>query len=303
MENKRQLFTREARTLEELFNIIERHKAIYDDILYRGQADSNWFITSKFFRDYSGRSDFEKHSSYVEIVEFSEKQRSDNIANQKYLEESFLLIDDFKNNLDLKDELKYSTYIGLAQHYGLPTNLIDFTSSSDIALYFAFDYPEGKTPEFVSLCITTPLVFENFIRNSITSMYAQFSDPKELEKLIADQIALNRGSYNMVVPRLDFSDYKINARIQAQSGWFIYFPHPYPYEMLMYRMECWQPKGSYGSQLIIKIPSKLKPEVVNYLSRKGIVKENIYPTDNVSEELKLTDQHIKSVVHRLGEEA
>ncbi|WP_461536661.1 FRG domain-containing protein [Spongorhabdus nitratireducens] len=297
MREKRKLFTKEIKSLDELFRIVERHSKRYSNVFYRGQANSEWLVTSSYARK-SG-SILENHE---EIKHRAETITAEQKARSNYLISSFDIIDKFINELSIKNEIDYATYMGLAQHYELPTNLIDFSLSPEVALYFAFDYKEEPESGYVSLYITTPLFFEEVIVNDIQNRYAQFSDKKELDLLIRDMIELKKGTYSMTIPRIKIADYQINLRINAQKGCFVYYPEPLPYESIMYRLECWQPQRDWGSQYIIKIPTSLKKDVAQYLKSKNITRKTIYPTvnqDHIPDGSKCFDLALKSASEKV----
>ena len=52
----------------------------------------------------------------------------------------------------------YIDYVGLAQHYGLQTDMMDLTSDIDVALFFAMcDIPKGRT-EYVCKVENKPYI-------------------------------------------------------------------------------------------------------------------------------------------------
>lgn len=89
-------------------------------ILFRGQSDSTWRLTSSFDRRY-GRYEWSLRQQI-------EKDLIENFRNNciRHLDNSFVCgLDD----IQIKN---------MAQHYGIPTRLLDWTDSPFVAAYFAF---------------------------------------------------------------------------------------------------------------------------------------------------------------------
>ncbi|WP_146041088.1 FRG domain-containing protein, partial [Vibrio vulnificus] len=72
-------------------------------------------------------------------VGFNSKVLLPEIDLEEYKKQSFQILDDFYDNLRTlgSQELSFESIAYLAQHYGLPTDLIDFSYDPKIALYFA----------------------------------------------------------------------------------------------------------------------------------------------------------------------
>jgi hypothetical protein len=89
----------------------------YNDVLvlYRGQEDSRWRLIPKIAR---GAID----DSFV-------KKEKDIVDEFKRLGRSFIPSDVINNSWDL---------LAIAQHHGLPTILLDWTTNPLVALWFAF---------------------------------------------------------------------------------------------------------------------------------------------------------------------
>lgn len=105
-------------------------------------------------------------------------------------------------------ELSYLTenidnLIAVAQHYGLSTNFIDFTTDPAVAAYFAGSVPENEIYESCIICLDTK-DFSNF------SYFEHLSRAKPLNGIVPKTLTLS-------VPNL--------WRLEAQSGAFLVSPY------------------------------------------------------------------------------
>lgn len=102
--------------------LLEQTKVITKDddllLLYRGQKDANWDLLPKIAR---------KELNFIG-PNFIKKEK-EILSEFKRLSKPYVSTDLFANNWD---------FLALAQHHGLPTRLLDWTTNPLVALFFAF---------------------------------------------------------------------------------------------------------------------------------------------------------------------
>jgi hypothetical protein len=142
----------------------------------------------------------------------------------------------------------------LAQHYGLKTRLLDWSSNPLVALYFAIkDIDDSETPSFVYL-------FRGFNDQIIDKDEMAASDPLGSP--------FDIGELRVLRPSLN------NERIIAQSGWFTV--HPYSEE-----------KGGFIPMQLdedvkmnvteFRILPGLKRELMDHLNMLGFNAQTLFP--------------------------
>lgn len=150
----------------------------------------------------------------------------------------------------LHSELNYQSlpFVGLAQHYGVKTRLLDVTLNPLVALYFA----ASSNPEEDGYIF---FFIENFLDVS------PYKDFHSLDVLIESDTI---GDYH---PRDDtclfYRPDWPNSRIAAQHGAFILTKG--------FSQKIWNGGG------IFKIPSSRKSEIMKQLNRFGISHESLFP--------------------------
>jgi hypothetical protein len=182
-----------------LFNKISDDKS---DWAYRGQADENWGLSTKFERDakkYETDSYWFKNREAYIIRDF--RRRAQN----------------YVKNLPSPDD--YIGWLSLLQHYGGPTRLLDFTYSIYVALFFA-------TETSLSNSAIWAVNIQQLINQlSKVTDYNLVERERTFEKIIsrtnhwAETIIKDRNNRSIVFP---VEPFHLNERISIQQGIFLF---------------------------------------------------------------------------------
>ena len=189
------------------------------NVLFRGHTNSKWTLTPKIAR-IALRDGFRMPNAESEMLRDFKRQAFPHLSR------------------DLRDDWDW---LALAQHHGLPTRLLDWTTNPLVALWFAIEKPPvGNT------------------NGAVWMFFGQPDDYADVEK-ITDPWSTKR--------TLIFRPRHFTPRIIAQSGWFTV--HPYlPSRQGFISLE----NNSRQKERLrkIEIPSRYFPALREDLGRCGL---------------------------------
>jgi hypothetical protein len=167
-------------------------------LIFRGQTNSEWDILPSLFRKYQN---FDDASMYEAITVGT-------IFNG--------IISPFMHGYDPIDQLM------IAQHFGQPTRLIDWTFDILIALFFAcYDPKNEQSNKNGRLTLAEKVSFKTLNTNS--SDLTEYKNPLLPEKLETYKERFEINDIHFIEPLFK------NPRMRVQDGCFMFFPWKYNY--------------------------------------------------------------------------
>lgn len=250
----------------------ERHSVV----CYRGQSDSSWRLAPSISR------------GYIEDAE-------NKIIRELILEAP----NEFNGDKFMFDKLVR------AQHYGLPTRLLDVSLNPLVALYFACceyaDERDGKVfiirfkerrvkfadSDTISLISNLSRLSDeekNVLRDSRKVRPSKFRELEEVERLV-DFVKAEKPHFNNRVERFDLFRYffvypsKNNKRVIAQAGAF----------MSAGLLSFESPETSKGFDIMeVTIPAGSKEPILEELDKLNISSRTLFP------EIEFASKYIKT---------
>lgn len=162
-------------------------------LIFRGQTNSKWDILPSLFRE---SSDFRQATLFEAAT-----------MGQLFFEDRFPYVHSY-------DPIQQ---LIVAQHFGMPTRLIDWTYDILIGLFFACYDPQNENlNENGRLTLVEKSFFNNFNSNSID--LEEYNRPLSPEKVEQYSKRLEIDSIYVVEPLIR------NPRLRVQDGCFTFFP-------------------------------------------------------------------------------
>lgn len=189
-------------------------------IVWRGQINSDWPLTSKLYREFKKtkpRRMTEKAFSKIEQEILVELRRW-GLHSQKS-----------------GGRLSVLSQLAMLQHFGTPTRMIDITFNALVGAFFATEYSEyeeKKDGRLFAIDITDRLINENkSLRDWEDSLDTPWSDSfkkrqfhtvKGTEIIVDEDEYINNWDYEWTSHYYAWKPPALDARIAAQNGGFIF---------------------------------------------------------------------------------
>lgn len=183
--------------------LIQQLNELPNHYIFRGHANADWRLQSSLERvigagwNAEAANKFEEHS----LTEFQSK---------------FHLYD--KENIQPASKL---AWLSIMQHYGVPTRLVDFTSSPYVALYFALEaYNPLDGTDMAVFALDYSSIMERSIQE-IARRDTNFRENRVSLRLKQDQV------FETIVDRFAYDiawvaePKQLNARLDRQAGSFL----------------------------------------------------------------------------------
>ncbi|HFQ5452854.1 TPA: FRG domain-containing protein, partial [Vibrio vulnificus] len=296
----RQWYQTDLTTIEQVEDVFF-NKEVDGELFFRGMANYDFVCISTFYRYFISHHDL----NWSEVdVGFNSKVLLPEIDLEEYKKQSFQILDVFYDNLRTlgSQELSFESIAYLAQHYGLPTDLIDFSYDSKIALYFACcEMPEKDCSVYM---------FDIYSRvKEMMGLYASGSigyckkpdgslmDASERERHARELCTkLSKDGLPTVTPIIELDKIKYGQRILNQKGAFVYHRNAVPMDQLMYTAST---HTSYPGRRVYKIAHSLKPIILKRLEDDfGINEAYVYP--DADQNLEIIDTAVQMTREKLG---
>jgi len=242
-------------TINDIQDLIRELLSFTNHYVFRGQSVSEWKLTPALERIISS----EKWNA--ETVERMEEYSLNKFTSRFHL-------------YDRENKLPVSKleWLSLMQHYGVPTRLLDFSSSPFLALYFAM---ENTTFESSSDCAVYAIDYRGVMNESLrianshdTALALDYHMVTREKKDLFDEVVISHSIDVVWVTEPQ----QLNARLDRQEGSFLISGNK------GFRLEELLFSKTYSTCDIVKIiiSSKLFSQVYALLNRVNINSRTVY---------------------------
>jgi hypothetical protein len=242
--------------LGSFLEIVERWRKRWDigeRAIYRGHVDSNWILVARLFRDPTSKArnilgdspkkiEEQLHNEQLGMKKAQELERKLFYAFSRYLyaHRPDLVCTVPQGERSSARAMQEWRQLALAQHYGLPTRFLDFSTNVLVALFFAVDSPltyrrttKGrlKTQDSAVWCVEVPnrrSVWEVWEKDNIwlsplefaeegsNPKIAHFTDTAYVPEHIDERIRM-QGSVFMCEPRGKKQNWQLHTRLRDKT--------------------------------------------------------------------------------------
>jgi len=187
-------------TIDDLMQLLNR---LPNNFVFRGQSDANWGLQSTLERTIGSKWNAKNARKFEDYSLDIFKSKYHIYSGSEHIPKSKL------------------SWLSVMQHYGVPTRLVDFTTSPYIALYFALEAYDPLSNKALSIyCLDYSAIMEKSIEH-IKINDAIFNETRSSIQGKQDSIfetAVDCSAYNIAWVT---EPIELNARIDRQSGTFL----------------------------------------------------------------------------------
>lgn len=170
----------------------------------------------------------------------------------------------------LQEEPSEDHKFAIMQHYGTSTQLLDWTESADIALFFAFNpVPVSADEEYVVVYIADIGKTHFAVYSADKDIDASETKPCQTKESLDSEVHNLFSNYWIFIRQPQFWD----IRLSAQMGLFAWQGTKEPLDKFLS-----DSNAPSLSLLKCMIPVKDRKEVMKYLKEQGITSETIFPS-------------------------
>lgn len=185
------------------FGIDNRIKKLF---MYRGHASAEYKLIPSIFRKYKKENDKKEYYKYFLLDE--------NEMYMHFIKEAKSYI----KNIDDNTNEGYLEWLVYAQHFGVPTRLLDFTHNPLVALYFACSKEEEDDG---TVWIFNLINYRNF-HSKLLKNEANVNKNTTRNELIYEIISeLKNGTLNCSKFPIQFIPYYLDERMSTQASSFL----------------------------------------------------------------------------------
>jgi hypothetical protein len=183
--------------------LTEKLNILPNNFVFRGQSDASWGLQSTLERTLGTKWNAQNARKYENYSLDSFRSKYHIYSGQEHTPQSKL------------------SWLSLMQHYGVPTRLIDFTTSPYIALYFALETYNPLSKKDLSVyCLDYSSIMErsiDYIKNKDKQFNETRASIQSRQDLIFEE-TVDRYSYDIAWIT---EPTELNARIDRQAGTFL----------------------------------------------------------------------------------